>query len=87
MSYAAKFASSFYGPFRDAAKSGMSFGDRRGYQLPPGGRGLAMRAVDRDIREGADFVMVCDSLPTPTPTHALSPVTCPCTPNQYLYVI
>ncbi len=58
MSYSAKFASCFYGPFRDAAHSGMSFGDRSFYQLPPGSRSLAIRAVDRDIEEGADFVMV-----------------------------
>jgi hypothetical protein len=88
-SYAAKFASCFYGPFRDAAQSAPSFGDRkaylntflflsrrsvrapayemphsdhcarlRRYQLPPGSRGLALRAVERDISEGADFVMV-----------------------------
>jgi porphobilinogen synthase len=58
MSYAAKFASCFYGPFRDAAHSGMSFGDRTLYQLPPGSRSLALRAVKRDLEEGADFVMV-----------------------------
>jgi len=58
MSYAAKFASCYYGPFRDAAHSGMSFGDRSLYQLPPGSRSLALRAVERDIEEGADFVMV-----------------------------
>ena len=58
MSYAAKFASCFYGPFRDAAKSKPAFGDRRAYQLPPAARRLALRAVDRDVREGADFVMV-----------------------------
>lgn len=58
MSYAAKFASCFYGPFRDAAHSGMAFGDRSLYQLPPGSRTLALRAVDRDISEGADFIMV-----------------------------
>jgi len=57
MSYAAKFASCFYGPFRDAAHSAPSFGDRKAYQLPPS-RGLALRAVQRDIEEGADFVMV-----------------------------
>ncbi|NWU63766.1 HEM2 dehydratase, partial [Pterocles burchelli] len=45
MSYSAKFASCFYGPFRDAAQSKPAFGDRRCYQLPPGARGLAMRAV------------------------------------------
>jgi porphobilinogen synthase len=58
MSYAAKFASVFYGPFRDAAGSGAKFGDRSCYQLPPGGRGLALKAVQRDLDEGADFVMV-----------------------------
>lgn len=58
MSYSAKFASCFYGPFRDAAGSGCKFGDRSGYQLPPGSRGLAVRAIHRDIDEGADFVMV-----------------------------
>jgi len=58
MSYAAKFASVFYGPFRDAAGSGAKFGDRSGYQLPPAGRGLALKAVQRDLEEGADFVMV-----------------------------
>lgn len=45
LSYAAKFASSFYGPFREAAKSKPSFGDRKCYQLPPGSSGLAHRAV------------------------------------------
>jgi porphobilinogen synthase len=58
MSYSAKFASAYYGPFRDAAQSSPSSGDRRHYQLPPGARGLALRAVERDIAEGADFVMV-----------------------------
>ncbi|CAL8082923.1 unnamed protein product [Calicophoron daubneyi] len=58
MSYASKFASSFYGPFRDAAKSTPRFGDRRGYQLPSGARGLAVRAALRDAEEGADFIMV-----------------------------
>jgi len=58
MSYAAKFASCFYGPFRDAAHSAPSFGDRKAYQLPPGGRGLALRAVQRDLEDNADIVMV-----------------------------
>jgi porphobilinogen synthase len=58
MSYSSKFASSFYGPFRDAAKSAPSFGDRRAYQLPPGSIGLAMRASERDVSEGADMLMV-----------------------------
>ncbi|KAL2133737.1 hypothetical protein VTI74DRAFT_1817 [Chaetomium olivicolor] len=58
MSYAAKFSGCLYGPFRDAAGSTPSFGDRRCYQLPPGGRGLARRAIIRDINEGADIIMV-----------------------------
>jgi len=58
LSYSAKFASNFYGPFREAAHSAPSFGDRRDYQLPTPGKGLALRAVLRDIEEGADFVMV-----------------------------
>jgi len=58
LSYAVKFASSFYGPFRDAAKSAPAFGDRKCYQLPPGSRGLAARAAARDVVEGADMLMV-----------------------------
>jgi porphobilinogen synthase len=58
MSYAAKFSGCLYGPFRDAAGSCPSFGDRKCYQLPPGGRGLARRAITRDIQEGADIIMV-----------------------------
>lgn len=58
MSYSAKFSGCLYGPFRDAAGSCPSFGDRRCYQLPPGGRGLARRAIARDIGEGADIIMV-----------------------------
>lgn len=58
MSYAAKFSGCLYGPFRDAAGSCPSFGDRKCYQLPPGGRGLARRAIARDINEGADIIMV-----------------------------
>jgi len=58
ISYSAKFAGSLYGPFRDAAASVPKSGDRRAYQLPPGGRGLARRALRRDIGEGADaFIM------------------------------
>ncbi|KFV64552.1 Delta-aminolevulinic acid dehydratase, partial [Dryobates pubescens] len=63
MSYSAKFASCFYGPFRDAAQSKPAFGDRRCYQLPPGARGLALRAVDRDVQEGADMLMVKPGMP------------------------
>ncbi len=58
LSYAVKFASCYYGPFRDAAKSAPAFGDRRSYQLPAGSNGLAMRAAERDVAEGADFLMV-----------------------------
>ncbi|XP_065156735.1 delta-aminolevulinic acid dehydratase [Atheta coriaria] len=58
LSYAVKFASSFYGPFRDAACSKPSFGDRKCYQLPPNSTGLAMRAAERDVHEGADMLMV-----------------------------
>ncbi|KAL5484247.1 hypothetical protein EMCRGX_G020709 [Ephydatia muelleri] len=63
MSYSAKFASTFYGPFRDAAKSVPSFGNRKCYQLPPGARGLALRAVERDVREGADILMGKPGMP------------------------
>ncbi|PLW17243.1 hypothetical protein PCANC_11609 [Puccinia coronata f. sp. avenae] len=58
MSYSAKFASALYGPFRAAACSAPSSGDRKGYQLPPNARGLAKRAIIRDISEGADIIMV-----------------------------
>lgn len=58
MSYSAKFSGCLYGPFRDAAGSCPSFGDRRCYQFPPSGRGLARRAIARDINEGADIIMV-----------------------------
>lgn len=63
MSYSAKFASSLYGPFRDAAGSVPAFGDRKCYQLPPGARGLAKRAIRRDVVEGADIIMVKPALP------------------------
>ncbi|MBI2299799.1 MAG: porphobilinogen synthase [Armatimonadetes bacterium] len=58
MSYAAKFASGFYGPFREAAGSTPAFGDRRGYQMDPPNRREALREVLLDIEEGADIVMV-----------------------------
>ncbi|KAM8872740.1 delta-aminolevulinic acid dehydratase [Synchiropus picturatus] len=63
LSYSAKFASCYYGPFRDAAQSKPAFGDRRCYQLPPGSTGLAIRAVERDVQEGADMLMVKPGLP------------------------
>lgn len=58
MSYAAKYASSFYGPFREAAESTPQFGDRRSYQMDPSNRREALREVALDIDEGADIVMV-----------------------------
>jgi porphobilinogen synthase len=58
LSYSVKFASGFYGPFRDAAKSAPAFGDRKCYQLPPGSRTIAARAAARDVEEGADMLMV-----------------------------
>ena len=62
LAYSAKFASAFYGPFRDAADSAPQFGDRRAYQMdPPNGR-EAMRAIERDLAEGADMVMVKPAL-------------------------
>jgi len=63
MSYSAKFASSLYGPFRDAAGSAPSFGNRKCYQLPVAARGLARRAIARDMGEGADIIMVKPALP------------------------
>lgn len=58
MSYAAKYASGFYGPFRDAAESTPAFGDRRSHQMDIGNTNEAMREVESDIEEGADIVMV-----------------------------
>jgi porphobilinogen synthase len=63
ISYAAKYASSFYGPFRDAAGSAPSFGDRRGYQMDPGNVREAMRECELDIAEGADVLMIKPALP------------------------
>lgn len=58
LSYAAKFASAYYGPFRDAAESAPASGDRKGYQMDPGNAAEALREVFADIEEGADAVMV-----------------------------
>ena len=58
MSYAAKYCSAFYGPFRDAAGSTPSFGDRRSHQMDPANAAEALREVEQDIQEGADIVMV-----------------------------
>ncbi len=63
LSYAAKFASGFYGPFREAADSAPSFGDRRAYQMDPPNAGEAMTEIALDIEEGADMVMVKPALP------------------------
>ncbi|HOJ77615.1 MAG TPA: porphobilinogen synthase [Bacillota bacterium] len=63
LSYAAKFASSFYGPFREAADSTPQFGDRRSYQLPPANRREALREMAADVNEGADIIMVKPGLP------------------------
>jgi len=63
MSYAAKFASSFYGPFREATDSAPAFGDRRSYQMDPRNAEEALREVALDLEEGADIVMVKPALP------------------------
>jgi porphobilinogen synthase len=62
MSYAAKYASGFYGPFRDAAESPPQFGDRSSYQMDPGNSDEALREVALDLEEGADIVMVKPAL-------------------------
>jgi len=63
LSYAAKFASVFYGPFRDAADSTPQFGDRRSYQMDPANGREAMREIELDLEEGADMIMVKPALP------------------------
>ena len=63
LSYAAKYASGFYGPFREAADSAPQFGDRRGYQMDPANVREALREVRLDVEEGADIVMVKPALP------------------------
>ena len=63
MAYAAKYASSFYGPFREAAESKPQFGDRKSYQMDPANGNEALREVRLDIEEGADLVMVKPALP------------------------
>jgi porphobilinogen synthase len=62
MSYAAKYASAFYGPFREAAESTPAFGDRRGYQMDPPNAREALREIEADVDEGADIVMVKPAL-------------------------
>ncbi|MGE3962208.1 MAG: porphobilinogen synthase [Dehalococcoidia bacterium] len=63
MAYSAKYASAFYGPFREAADSAPTFGDRRGYQMDPANALEALREVDADVEEDADIVMVKPALP------------------------
>ena len=63
LSYAAKYASAFYGPFREAADSAPSFGDRRGYQMDPANVREALRECELDLAEGADAIMVKPALP------------------------
>ena len=63
LSYAAKFASGFYGPFREAADSAPQFGDRRSYQMDGGNLREAMREIRTDIDEGADMIMVKPAMP------------------------
>ncbi|WHZ21288.1 MAG: Porphobilinogen synthase [Nitrospira sp.] len=63
MAYAAKFASCFYAPFRDAADSSPQFGDRQSYQMDPANRREALREIELDIEEGADIIMVKPGLP------------------------
>jgi porphobilinogen synthase len=63
LSYAAKYASGFYGPFREAADSAPQFGDRRSYQMDPANSREAMREIELDLAEGADMIMVKPALP------------------------
>ena len=63
LSYAAKFASGFYGPFREAADSAPQFGDRRSYQMDPANIREAMREIELDVQEGADMIMVKPAMP------------------------
>ena len=63
LSYAAKYASVFYGPFREAAESAPQFGDRRSYQMDPANAREAMREIELDVEEGADMIMVKPAMP------------------------
>ncbi len=63
LAYAAKFASGFYGPFREAADSAPQFGDRRSYQMDPANFREALREIALDVEEGADMIMVKPALP------------------------
>jgi porphobilinogen synthase len=72
MSYSAKYASVFYGPFRDAAGSTPTFGDRRSHQMDPANSDEAMRCVERDLAEGADIIMVKPAMPSLDIIHRVS---------------
>jgi len=63
MAYSAKYASSFYGPFREAAESAPQFGDRKAYQMDPPNSDEAIREITLDVEEGADIIMVKPALP------------------------
>jgi len=63
MAYSAKYASSFYGPFREAAESAPQFGDRKAYQMDPPNSDEAIREISMDVSEGADIIMVKPALP------------------------
>src|SRR5712692_2166882 len=63
IAYSAKYASAFYGPFRDVADSAPAFGDRRGYQMDPGNVREALRECEQDVAEGADVLMIKPALP------------------------
>ena len=64
LAYAAKTASAFYGPFRDAAGSTPSFGDRRGYQMDPANARESMREIEADLAEGADMLLIKPAMPS-----------------------
>ena len=70
LSYASKFASAFYGPFRDAADSAPQFGDRRGYQMDGANRREAMREIEQDLAEGADMILMKPAMPYLDVIHA-----------------
>jgi porphobilinogen synthase len=70
LSYAAKYASAFYGPFRDAAESAPSAGDRKGYQMDPANAREALAEISTDLEEGADMIMVKPALPYLDVIHA-----------------
>jgi porphobilinogen synthase len=63
VAYSAKYASAFYGPFREAAESAPAFGDRRGYQMDPANVREALRECEQDVAEGADILMIKPALP------------------------